>query len=77
MRGPTFETLSIVAEQDRSFTAFADREVDGAGGSWDERDHGGLVALAKDAESAVAPVEAEITDVGVACLADPETVESE
>lgn len=70
MPNPTVETLSIVADEDRSFTAFADREVHGAGGSWDKRDHGGLVAIAKDAESAVAPVAAEITDVGAACLAD-------
>ena len=36
-----------------------------------------LVALTKDAESAVAPVEAEIADIGVACLVNPKTVESE
>jgi hypothetical protein len=49
MRGPTVETLAVVADEDRTLTAFADREVHGARGAWDERDHGRFVALPKDA----------------------------
>ena len=40
------EALSIVTQQNRAFSAFADGEVDCAGGARDERDEGGFVALA-------------------------------
>jgi hypothetical protein len=77
MSSPAIEAVSVVADEDRSLASFADREVDGAGGSWDEGDHGGLVALAKDPQRAMASVEAEVADVGVACLTNPQPVEPE
>ena len=65
------EPAAVVTEQDRSRGAFADREVDGAGGARHERDRGGLVALADDAQRAMTALDAEVLDVGAACLADP------
>jgi len=77
VRGPAIETLSVVADEDRSLASFADRKVDGSGGSGDERDHGGLVALADDPQRSMTSVESEVADVGVACFADPQPVEPE
>ncbi len=55
----------------------ADGEIDGAGGARHERDRGGLVALAEDAERAMPPLEAEVLDVGSARFGDPESVQPE
>jgi hypothetical protein len=44
--------------------AFADGEVDGSCCPWDERDGRGLVALAEDAQRAMAAFDAEVLDVG-------------
>ena len=66
-----------MAQQDRSFAAFADRQVDGAGGAGHERDAGWLVALADDAQGAVTAFEPEVFDVRAARLADPQAVQAE
>lgn len=77
MCGATIEALTVVAYQDRPFTPLADRKIDGACGTWDERDHCRLVAFAEDPECAVSSVEAEVADVGLAGFADPQPVEAE
>jgi hypothetical protein len=71
MRGAAVEAFPVSAAQDRPLVAFADGKVDGARGAGNERDGGGLVALAEDAQGAVASFEAKILDVGGARLADP------
>jgi hypothetical protein len=49
----TVELLPIPAAQDRALVAFADGEVNRPGGARHERDPGGLVAFAKNAQGAV------------------------
>ena len=70
MSGSAVEPLAVVADEDRPLSPYTDREVNRARGSWDEWDHCRLVALAEDAQRAMPTVEAEIADIGVACLAD-------
>ena len=54
VRGAPVEAFAVTAAQDRAFAAFADGQVDGSRCSRDERDGGGLVALAEDAQRAMA-----------------------
>jgi len=69
--GAPVEAAAVVAEQDRPGRPLADGQVDGARRPRHERDHGRLVALADDAQGAVASLEAEVLDVGPARLAHP------
>jgi hypothetical protein len=55
----------------------ADSEVQGAGGSRNQWDNGGLVALADDLQRAVATLETEVLDVRTARLADAHPVEAQ
>ena len=71
MRRPAVEPLTVMAEQDPTVTSFSDRKVHGACGAWHERDDGRLAALAEDPQRAMPAIEAEISDVGIARLADP------
>jgi hypothetical protein len=71
VRGAPVEAPAVVPAQDRPLVAFAHGEVDSARRAWHERDRGGLVALAHDAQRAVAGFEAEVLDVGGARFADP------
>ncbi len=64
MRRPAIETLSIVAEQDRTLASFADRKIHGACRARHERDDGRLAALAEDPQRAMPTIEAEIAYVG-------------
>jgi hypothetical protein len=73
----TVEALSVVSVQDRALAALADTRSMVRATRGDERDHRRLVALADDAQRPVAPVEAEILDVGGTGLADPESVEAQ
>ena len=68
--GASLESLSVCTAQDRACAAFADGEVDGAGGAWGEGDDGGLVALPDDAQGAMSAFEREVFDVGRTCFAD-------
>ena len=45
--------------------------------AWHERDDGRLATLAEDPQRAMPAIEAEIADVGVACLAHPQPVQPE
>ena len=69
VRGASIESGTVTSNQDWSVTAFADGQVNGPGGSRDERDYGRFVALADDPQCPVAAVESKIIDVGVACFA--------
>ena len=53
MGRPAIETLTIVAQQDRSLAPFADCEVHGARRAWHERDDGRLATLAEDPQRAM------------------------
>ena len=64
------EPAPVVADQNRPAGPFADGEVDGAGGARHEWDDGALVALAEDAQRAMAALGAELFDVGAARFAD-------
>jgi hypothetical protein len=55
--GATVEPLPVPAAQDRALVAFADGEVDRPGGAGHERDRGGLVAFAENAQGAVPALE--------------------
>ena len=77
MGGATLETLPIPASKDRSFVAFADGEVDGAGGPRNDGDDGRLVALAEYPQRSMSSLEAEILDVGRARLGDAKPVQTE
>ncbi len=68
--GAPVEALAVTAPQDRPSVAFTDRQVEGPGGSGDERNGGRLVALAHDPQRAMAALEAEVLDVGGTGLAD-------
>jgi hypothetical protein len=73
--GASVESLTVVAVQDRPFASFA--EGDGPGHSGDQGNHGRLVALADDAQGAMAPVEAEVLGIGGTGLAHPKPVETQ
>ena len=75
--GARVESLSVVSLQDRSFSSFADGEVQGSTGPGHQRDRGGLVAFADDLQRAVTAFKAEVFDVGAAGFADAEPVEAE
>ena len=53
VRGPAIESLTVPTAKNRPFVAFADDQVDGAGGARDEGDGGGLVALPGDPQNPV------------------------
>jgi hypothetical protein len=75
--GAGVEAFTVVAQQDRSCAAFADRHIDRASRAWHERDARSLVARADDAQDAVTPFEPEVLDVSPARLTDPEAVQAE
>jgi hypothetical protein len=77
MSGAPVESLSVVTQQDRSFSPFPDGEVDGTGGSRNEGYEGRLVALADDAQDAVSSFDGHVLDIGLAGLADAQAVEAE
>jgi hypothetical protein len=77
MRGAPIEPLAVAPQQDRSFVALADREVGRASRTRDQRDHGGLVALAHDPQCPVTALEPKVLDIGCACFGDLQAVEAE
>ena len=56
--GVTVKAMTVGTEEEGSFAAFPDGEVDGSGGAWRERDEDGLGTLAKDGEGAMPALEA-------------------
>jgi hypothetical protein len=76
-RGAPIQALAVASAEDWAFVAFANGEVDGAGGTRDERNRCRLVALADDAQGAVPPFEAEFLDVGGAGFAHSQSVQTD
>ena len=76
MRSTPIKPGTVTTHQDWPITALTDSQIDGPCGTRDERDHRRLVALADDPQCPVTAVEAKIIDVRVACLADPEPVQT-
>ncbi len=76
MGGSTIEPLALASSQDRPLVALADSQVDGASGSRHERDSRRLVALPDDPQRSMASLNSEIFDVGGACFAHPQPVET-
>ena len=75
--GVAVKARAAMGHEDRSGGALADAEVEGpggAGGHWHDDD---LAALAADLQRAVAPLEAEVADVGPEGLGDAQAVEGE
>ena len=58
MGGALVQAISVVANQDPSFSAFADSEIDGSGGAGYQRDERGLVAFTDDPQHPVPSLEA-------------------
>ncbi len=75
--GAPVQTLPILAPQDRPLVTFAYDEIDGARRSRDERNGGGLVALAQDRQRAMPALEGEVLDVRSARFGDSEPVQAE
>jgi hypothetical protein len=75
--GTPVEALTVVTDQNRSFSPFTDGEVDGSRGARHQRDQGGLVALPDDPQYPVASLEGHVLDVGFAGFADSESVQAE
>ena len=63
MGGAPVEAFAVVAKEDGPAGAFADGQVDGAGGAGNEGDDRWLVPFSDDAECAVSAFEAHLLDV--------------
>ena len=67
----------VGGQEDRSFGALADGQVDRPGGARRERDGDDLAALAGDGQRPVPAFEAQVLDVGAGGLRDPQPVQGE
>ena len=76
MSGASIQPVSVTAPQDRPLDTLGDREVDRACGARDERDDGGLVALANDSQRSMPMLECKILDVGRAGLRHAQAVQT-
>ena len=65
------QAAAVGGEEDRSFAAFADGQVDRPGGPGCEGDDGLLAALAGDGQGAVAALRAQVLDIGAGGLRHP------
>ena len=65
------QALTVSTPQHRTFVELADRQVDGACGSGDERDGRRLGDLAHDPQGPMTPFKPKVFDVGGACFANP------
>src|SRR5436190_518560 len=75
--GVAIESLTVDSNEDGSFAALTDREVDGAGSSGRQWDGDDLPTFAVDGQSAVAPFEAQRFDVGAGGFRDAQAVQRE
>ena len=73
--GATVEPAAVPAGEDGAVGPFANGEIDGARRARHERDGGGLVAFADDAQGAVPSGHAKVFDVGGARLRHTQPVE--
>lgn len=67
--------LTVRAQEDRAVETFTDRQVDGTGGAWCERDYDDLAALAQHGQGAVPAFESELVDVRTERFGDPQPVD--
>ncbi len=70
-------SLPIAGSEDGSFGSLADGEVDGAGGTRRHGDNDGLTAFSMDPQRVMAPLEADISDIGAQGFRDAESVQCE
>ena len=77
MGGSPVQALTVMTLQDRTVSPFSDGEIDCAGGARHERDQGGLVVLAHDAQHSVATLERHVLDAGSARFAHSQPVQPE
>ncbi len=73
----TVQPLAVTAEEERSFAAFPDGQVDRSGGAGREPDGDLLAALADDAEGPVPALKAECLDISAGGLGDAQPVEGQ
>jgi hypothetical protein len=69
------QAAAIGGQEDRSFAALADGQVDRAGRPWCERDCADLAGLAGDDQGPVAALDAQRLDAGAGGLGHPQAVE--
>jgi len=77
MRGAPVQGLAVASAQDRTFAAFADRQVNGPRRARNQQYHGGLVALADNPQDPMAALDSEVFNVGGTGFADPQAVQSQ
>jgi hypothetical protein len=71
------QSAACGGEEDGSFAALADRQVDRPRCPRCERDDGFLAAFAGDGQGAVAALDGQVVDVGADGFGDPQYVEGE
>ena len=71
------EPLAVPSDEDRSFDALADGQVDRSGGAWCERDGDDLASLAQHGKGAMAAFDAEGLDVRSEGFGDPQPVDGQ
>jgi hypothetical protein len=75
--GAPVEALTVVPQQDRSVSPFADGEIKCARRARDQGNEGGFVALADDPQHPMASLESHIVDVGLAGFAHSQAIQPE
>jgi hypothetical protein len=71
------EAAAVRPSEQRPVGALTNRSVDRSSCAWGQRDEGGLVALAHDADHAVSVGERQVAEVGAARLGHAQGVECE
>jgi hypothetical protein len=71
------QPLPVRGDEQRSFSALSDRQVDRPGRARRERNGDDLAALAGDHQGAVAAFQAQVLDAGAGGFRDPQPVEGE
>jgi hypothetical protein len=74
-RTVTVEAQPVTPDEDRTFAAFTEDKIDGAGGARRERHGDGLAALTHDDQGAVAALESQAFDVGTDRFRDSQPVQ--
>jgi hypothetical protein len=76
-RAVPVQSPPVRGREERSFSALADGQVDGAGSARGERDRNDFAAFAGDDQGPVPALEAQVLDVGADRLRHPQSVEGE
>jgi hypothetical protein len=75
--GTAIQTAAVLAHQDGTFPSFPDGQIDGASGARHQGNERRFGALADDMEHPMPPFHAQVLDVGVARLGDPQAVQAQ